>query len=131
MQTNYEQFAVTSMLGQADSPPRFDGRLCFGEDWQRLAFGTALALAKSGHFDWEDFRLQLIASIGEWEKGHSLDDASWNYYEHWLAALERVIVEKRLASSEELAERANRGCADDPVAAGGSCWGSTPVVTPD
>ena len=29
MQTNFEQFAVTSMLGHEDSPPRLAGKLCF------------------------------------------------------------------------------------------------------
>ena len=116
MQTNYEQFAITSMLGQADSPPRFDGRLCFGEAWQRSVFGVALALAKSGHFDWEDFRVELIASIAEWERTHALDDPSWNYYEHWLAALERVIIEKQLATAEELSMLLNpTGISDREV----------------
>ena len=70
MQTNFEQFALTSMLGHDDSPPRLAGKLCFGEEWQRTAFGVALALSKSGYFDWEDFRQQLIAVIGEWERSH-------------------------------------------------------------
>ena len=52
MQTNFEQFALTSMLGHEDSPPRLAGKLCFGEEWQRTAFGIALALSKSGYFDW-------------------------------------------------------------------------------
>ena len=102
MQTNFEQFALTSMLGQEDSPPRLAGKLCFGEEWQRTAFGIALALSKSGYFDWEDFRQQLIAVIGEWERTHDLGDSSWNYYECWLAALERVIVDKALLAPEEV-----------------------------
>ena len=103
MQTNFEQFSVTSMLGQGDSPPRLEGKLCFGKAWERQAFGVALALSKSGHFDWEEFRQQLIAVIAEWEQAHALDDTSWNYYERWLTALERVIVEKQLIRPEEIA----------------------------
>jgi nitrile hydratase accessory protein len=102
MQTNFEQFALTSMLGQEDSPPRLAGKLCFGEEWQRTAFGVALALSKFGYFDWEDFRQQLIAVIGEWERSHDLGDASWNYYECWLTALERVILDKALVGPEEV-----------------------------
>ena len=37
MQTNFEQFALTSMLGHEDSPPRLAGKLCFAEEWQRTA----------------------------------------------------------------------------------------------
>src|SRR5262245_51180437 len=103
MQTNFEHFAVTSMLGHADSPPRRDGKLRFAQDWERLAFGVALALSRSGHFDWEDFRQQLITAIGEWEAAHDLGDASWDYYERWLTALERLIIEKQLLKPEELA----------------------------
>ncbi|MPZ54980.1 MAG: nitrile hydratase accessory protein [Rhizobiales bacterium] len=103
MQTRFEHFAVTSMLGQSGSPPRLDGKLCFSETWERQAFGVALALSKSGHFDWEDFRQKLIAAIGEWESSHSLDNPSWSYYERWLTALERLVVEQRLATPEELA----------------------------
>jgi nitrile hydratase accessory protein len=102
MHTCFEQFAVSSMLGQGDSPPRFDGRLSFSDAWERQAFGVALALSKTGYFDWEEFRQELIAAIDEWEKSHALDDPSWSYYERWLTALERVIVGKQIATPEEL-----------------------------
>lgn len=105
MQTRFEHFALTSMLGQEDSPPRLDGKLCFAEPWERQAFGVALALSKAGHFDWEDFRLKLIASIGEWEESHSLDDPSWSYYERWLTALERLLLEQGLIAPEDLSAR--------------------------
>jgi len=102
MQTRFEHFALTSMLGQSDSPPRLDGNLCFAQSWERQAFGVALALSKAGYFDWEDFRLNLIAAIGEWEDSHELDDPSWSYYERWLTALERLLVEQGLITSEDL-----------------------------
>jgi nitrile hydratase accessory protein len=103
MQTRFEHFAVTSMLGSGDSPPRLDGKLCFSQAWERQAFGVAMALSKTGHFDWEDFRQKLISAIGEWEHSHSLDDPSWSYYERWLTALERLLIEERLVTAEELA----------------------------
>jgi nitrile hydratase accessory protein len=103
MQTRFEQFAVTSMLGSGDSPPRLNGKLCFSQAWERQAFGVALALSKTGHFDWEDFRQKLIAAIGEWEDTHSLEDPSWSYYERWLTALERLLVEEKLVTTEDLA----------------------------
>ena len=52
----------------------------------------ALALSKQGRYEWEDFRQQLITSIAEWESAHPLDDKSWDYYERWLLALERLVV---------------------------------------
>lgn len=106
MLTNYEQFALTTMMGEPDSPPRANGALCFAQDWERTAFGVALALAREGHFEWEDFRQRLIASIGAWEATHTLNDPAWHYYEQWLAALERMIVDTGLATPAEIAARA-------------------------
>jgi nitrile hydratase accessory protein len=108
MQTTFEHFAVTSMMGHSDSPPRINAKLCFAEDWERQAFGVALALSKAGHFDWEDFRQNLITAIGEWENSHSLDDASWSYYERWLTALERVVIEAELVTVDDLAKLGGR-----------------------
>ncbi len=107
MLTSYEQFAVTAMMGAADTPPRSNGRLCFGAEWERKAFGVALALSKTGHFDWEDFRQNLIAVVAEWECAHALDDQSWSYYEMWQSALERVLLEGGLVKAEELEQHAS------------------------
>lgn len=103
MLSSYEQFAVTSMMGSQDTPPRANGGLCFSAEWERQAFGIALALARDGHFEWEEFRQQLIVAIGDWEGGHALADPSWNYYDRWLQALEAVLVETGLATQDELA----------------------------
>lgn len=90
MQTSFEHFAVASMMGQSDTPPRANGTLCFHQSWERQAFALAVALARDGHFEWEDFRQLLIAEIAAWEASHSRDDPGWDYYECWLTALERV-----------------------------------------
>jgi len=105
MQTRFEQFAVTSMLGSTDTPPRQNGKLCFSQEWERQAFGVALALSKNGHFDWEDFRQKLISAIGEWEDSHELEDPSWSYYERWLTALERLLVQEQIVTAEDLVAR--------------------------
>ena len=103
MLMHFEHFAVTSMMGTEDRPPRNNGALCFGQEWERTAFGVALGLSRAGYFEWEDFRQQLIAAISRWESSHAIDDASWNYYECWLAALEAVIVQSGLANESEIA----------------------------
>jgi len=91
MQTCFEHFAATSMLGCEDAPPRANGSLAFARPWERRAFGLALALAKEGYFEWEDFRQALIASIAGWERSHAEDDPSWDYYQRWLEALLGVV----------------------------------------
>ncbi len=103
MQMRFEHFAITSMMGTQDAPPRTNGALCFGHDWERTAFGVALGLSRAGYFEWEDFRQRLIAAISCWENNHTFDDPSWNYYECWLAALEATIVEAGIATGAELA----------------------------
>ena len=91
MQTRFEHFALNMMAGQVDTPPKANGGLCFAAPWERQAFGIALALAKQGVFEWEDFRAEMITSIADWEKTHDLDDASWSYYDVWLSVLERMV----------------------------------------
>ena len=91
MQTNFAHFALASMMGQPDTPPRANGSLCFHAPWERQAFGLAVALARDGHFEWEDFRQALIAEIAAWEASHPQNDPDWDYYECWLNALERVV----------------------------------------
>ncbi|ODR92333.1 MULTISPECIES: nitrile hydratase accessory protein [Rhizobiaceae] len=104
MLTQFEHFAVTEMLGQPDSPPRANGTLCFGSDWERTSFGIALALAKEGYFEWDYFRDELIASIKRWEDEHPADYSSWNYYDQFLTALESAVVKTNLLTASELRE---------------------------
>ena len=102
MLTRFEHFAVTSMMGAEDHPPYTNGSLCFGEEWERTAFGVAMALARAGHFEWEDFRQRLIAEIADWEASHALDDPSWSYYNCWYRALESLVVDTGLTTDAEL-----------------------------
>lgn len=103
MFTRFEEFAATQMLGQPDSPPRSQGKLHFDHRWQRQLFGLALAVAKEGHFEWEDFRQQLIRSIGDWERLDCADQPPWDYYERFLEALVRALEQHQVASGGELA----------------------------
>ncbi len=36
----------------------------FDHEWQRRAFGLALALSEFRHYDWSEFQQELIATIG-------------------------------------------------------------------
>jgi nitrile hydratase accessory protein len=101
MQTRFEHFAVASMMGEPDTPPKANGSLCFAAPWERQAFGIALALSKQGIFEWEDFRAEMIESIAGWEAAHQLDDSSWSYYGVWLQVLERMMSRAGLALPHE------------------------------
>ena len=108
MQIKFEQFATASMIGSEDAPPRSNGELLFQRPWEGRAFGMAIALSKKGHYEWEDFRQQLIASIAEWEAEHCKDDPDWDYYLRWLLSLERLVLESSLISEEELEQRTHQ-----------------------
>ena len=105
MYTRFEHHATTSMIASKDAPPRRNAQILFSREWEGRVFGVALALSKQGHFEWAEFRQQLIASIAEWEEEHGKDDPSWDYYQRWLLALERVLVDRNLVSTHEIGER--------------------------
>jgi hypothetical protein len=66
MFTRFEHFAASSLMGSEESPPRQNGQLAFSRSWEQVAFALAIALSKQGHYEWEEFRQHLIATIGEW-----------------------------------------------------------------
>jgi nitrile hydratase accessory protein len=107
MFTSFEEYAATQMLGQPDSPPKSDGKLYFSEEWQRTVFGMAMALAKEGHFEWEDFRQNLIKAIAAWEKDACSGKTTWDYYERYTHALIQVLEQYGVIAPGELDELAN------------------------
>ena len=103
MFTKFEHFAATSLMGSPEeAPPRKEGHLHFDRDWEKMAFGVAIALSKQGHYEWEDFRQTLMATIKEWETTHDLDDPEWDYYQCWLATLEKLVVSSGVLQPGEL-----------------------------
>ncbi|HTK62122.1 MAG TPA: nitrile hydratase accessory protein [Pseudonocardia sp.] len=65
--------------------PRFDA------EWQRRAFGLAVALSEFRHYDWQDFQRELITAIGSWQDAPDEERGRWQYYEHWFTALTNVV----------------------------------------
>ncbi len=96
---------VEGLRAGAAALPRRCDRLSFDEPWQGRAFGLVLALAEGNAYRFEDFRQSLISTIGNWESSHAVDDPSWEYYEQWLAAFERLVVDRGIVTPEELDRR--------------------------
>lgn len=105
MQTRFEHHATSSMLCAEDAPPRHNGQLRFERPWEGRMFAVALALSREGHYEWEDFRQSLIASIAEWEAGHGDWSRDWDYYQRWLQALEEMVLRANLIDAAELERR--------------------------
>lgn len=76
----------------------------FVEPWQAQAFSMALELHRAGHFSWKEWAEHLSAEIAT-AQAHGDPDRGDTYYHHWLAALEKLVAEKGLASATELDER--------------------------
>lgn len=93
---------VDRLRAGAEAPPRSGDRLVFDEPWHARAFGLVLALAETNAYQFEDFRQSLIATIGRWEATHEVDDPSWEYYEQWLAAFERLVVALGIVTPQEI-----------------------------
>ena len=76
----------------------------FAEPWQAQAFALAIKLSEQGHFTWKEWATALADEIKAAANRGEPDDGS-RYYDHWLAALERLVTAKGLADSAALATR--------------------------
>jgi nitrile hydratase accessory protein len=76
----------------------------FREPWEAQAFAMAVALHEAGLFGWAEWADHLSAEIRRAQAAGDVDTGE-TYYRHWLAALERLVVEKGAATSAGLAER--------------------------
>lgn len=84
--------------------PRDNGGPVFAEPWQAQAFALAVKLSEEGHFTWKEWASALADELKAAADRGKSDDGS-HYYEHWLAALERLVSEKGLTNREAMAER--------------------------
>nr|PZN10545.1 MAG: nitrile hydratase accessory protein [Mycolicibacterium hassiacum] len=60
-------------------------------EWQGPALGLAVALSEFRHYDWSEFQQALIDTIAEWERLPEDERGEWQYYDHWVSALEQVV----------------------------------------
>lgn len=76
----------------------------FAEPWQAQAFAIAVQLSAAGHFTWTEWTTALGAQFQAAAERGEPDDGS-RYFEHWLAALEQLVAEKKLTDLTALVER--------------------------
>ena len=82
--------------------PSDSGGPVFGEPWEAQAFAITLALHRRGLFRWTEWSGRLAAEIKRAQASGDPDTGE-TYYRHWLAALERLVADKRLSDQAELA----------------------------
>jgi nitrile hydratase accessory protein len=73
----------------------------FREPWEAQAFSMAVALHARGLFTWTEWAATLAEEIRRAQAAGDPDTGE-TYYRHWLAALERLVAAKGIASEETL-----------------------------
>lgn len=84
--------------------PRNSEGPIFAEPWQAQAFALAVRLREQGHFTWTEWCSALNREISNAQRAGD-PDLGDTYYEHWLAALETLVVDKQLSTTNELLKR--------------------------
>ena len=70
----------------------------FHEDWERRVFGLFFGVFAGGHFNVDEFRYGI-------ERMAPAEYLQSSYYEHWLHAIETILVEKNVLRPEEISTR--------------------------
>ena len=94
-----DPLALPRLPRDADGP-------VFAEPWQAQAFALALKLYDAGAFSWTEWAQALSAELAR-----DPSDDGGRYYEHWVAALERLAAARGLVAARELGAR-KRAWAD-------------------
>ncbi len=76
----------------------------FAEPWQAQAFALAVELSEQGYFGWGEWTQALGAQLQAAADRGEPDDGS-HYYEHWLCALENLVMAKGLVDRAVLDRR--------------------------
>jgi nitrile hydratase accessory protein len=76
----------------------------FAEPWQAEAFALAISLANAGHFTPGEWSAALGRELAAATARGEPDDGT-RYYEHLLAALERLAIAKQLAEPAQMLAR--------------------------
>ncbi|HVT76637.1 MAG TPA: nitrile hydratase accessory protein [Acidimicrobiales bacterium] len=76
------------------APPRDNGELVFAEPWHARAFAMAVALVEQLAVPWTEFQSRLIAAIA--------DAPEREYYDSWAAALESLVVDHGLSTTDAI-----------------------------
>ena len=92
-----DKLARLSLLSRDEKDPPF------AEPWQAQAFAVVVELIESGRLTQEEWSQRLSAELKAAE-GRGEYDTGKRYYGYWLAALERLAVDREITEWNELAE---------------------------
>ena len=84
-------------LAEVPALPRDEEGPVFSEPWEAQAFAMTVKLHQAGIFTWPEWVEALSAEIAA-----AGDDPGVAYYALWLAALEKLVAAKGVASFDEM-----------------------------
>ncbi|HVJ43374.1 MAG TPA: nitrile hydratase accessory protein [Dongiaceae bacterium] len=90
-----------SLLQALPAIPQDESGPVFAEPWQAQAFAMTIALYERGLFTWPEWAAALSHAIKTAQLAGDRDLGD-TYYQHWLTALEALIVEKGISSTAAL-----------------------------
>jgi nitrile hydratase accessory protein len=93
-------------LGALPALPRDSDGPVFKAPWEAQAFAMTLTLHARGVFSWREWADALAAELAAAVARGEPDDGT-RYYEHWLAALEKLVAANNLIAGDELERRVN------------------------
>ena len=127
-----DQAAATRATQEVPSIPRDADGPVFREPWEAQAFAMTLALHERGLFTWSEWAAALAKQIKRAQAAGDPDTGE-TYYSHWLAALEKLVADKGVATEAILHRTAMPGTMPATarrMASRLSCAPTTSVRTP-
>ena len=100
----HSQDVDRSKLAALPPLPRDEDGPVFAEPWQAQTFALAVKLSDTGYFTWKEWAAALAAELAAAAARGEPDDGS-RYYEHWTAALEKLVEAKGLTNASAMKER--------------------------
>lgn len=73
----------------------------FSEPWQAQAFAMTIQLHAAKVFTWPEWAAALTQEIKEAQQAGDPDSGD-TYYHHWLNALEKLILQKKIGTPEQI-----------------------------
>ncbi len=77
----------------------------FAEPWEAKAFAIVVQMSAAGHFSWAEWVDCFSREVKAAAALEAAGQAAPTYYEQWLAAAEKLLVDKGLTSHEQLVAR--------------------------
>jgi nitrile hydratase accessory protein len=96
-----DQVAARRATQEVPGIPRDADGPVFREPWEAQAFAITLALHERGVFTWSEWAAVLGAEIKQAQCAGDPDTGE-TYYLHWLAALEKLVADKGVTTTETL-----------------------------